>query len=123
MRHLTIGHGGNYELLYDQWRAKSYSDFHHGARYGWGEMEFWRDAYSLLVRRSVDSAVIDSLVAARDAHREPGEPQSGGPTTAERSRRRISGVAYLSLGAWGSLLAIAACYIVRRQKISSRDDQ
>eukprot|EP00929_Paragymnodinium_shiwhaense_P038556 TRINITY_DN20355_c0_g2_i1.p1 TRINITY_DN20355_c0_g2~~TRINITY_DN20355_c0_g2_i1.p1 ORF type:complete len:518 (+),score=55.33 TRINITY_DN20355_c0_g2_i1:185-1738(+) len=65
MHHFVVGHGGNYERLYDEWDVSPHSAFHAGDHYGWGELQLEPEAFAWLAHRSVDDVIVDTLVAAR----------------------------------------------------------
>jgi len=62
VRHFLVGHGGNYEELYDDWCETSCSAFRSGDHYGWGALHLQPNQSVWRARRSSDGAVVDSVV-------------------------------------------------------------
>ncbi|CAK0888696.1 unnamed protein product [Prorocentrum cordatum] len=57
VQHFVVGHGGNYEELYDAWVPSKLSAFRAGDHYGWGLLTLDGDVHSWEARRSSDGAV------------------------------------------------------------------
>jgi len=60
IRHVTLGHGGNRELLYNEWSIAPFSRFHAGDHYGWGELNMLSNTVRWRAYRSSDDKVVDS---------------------------------------------------------------
>ncbi|CAJ1340189.1 unnamed protein product [Effrenium voratum] len=80
VRHFVVGHGGNFEKLYDTWRESPFTAFRSGAHYGWGVLTLREDGGSFQARRSIDGAIMDSVDFVR-SKTPPDAPEDAGGET------------------------------------------